>query len=275
MAKYLLYWRVVFMGLVLFIHGMGYDPRKEYWRDWAVPLSEALAQRGVKIEESDFGGIYYYDLVPSPATKDYANFLPERQRYLGELRDFAWHELNLNFKQSKEAYLQTRGVIKKLINYLVDNFGDIFAYLHLDQIYQAVNARVYEKLLATNNMSVYLLGYSLGAMVGHCALQANSFLANRVVHFLMLGNPLFWFARSMARRVDLHVRPSVGRWTNVAGIADIAWPHLVPRLVQGLDEHVEVLINRFNPIRGHITYFCHPESLWTMAGLIAKTWNNL
>ncbi|MBC7325330.1 MAG: hypothetical protein H5T99_08450, partial [Moorella sp. (in: Bacteria)] len=105
-----------------------------------------------------------------------------------------------------------------------------------------------------------------------CALQASPPLAGRVAHFVMLGSPLFWFARGVAHRADLNVRPAVGRFTNTAGIVDIAWPHLVPRVVQGLDENVEFIVDRFNPIRGHHAYFRHPESLRVIAQLIAKTW---
>lgn len=258
------------MGLILFIHGMGHDPRKDYWRGWAGPLRTALGQKGAEAAEGDFDGVYYYDLVPGPAAEGCPDDFPaERQRYLAELRDFARRELS---SADKGPDFQARGLINKLIAYLVDNFGDIFAYLYLDSVYQAVNERVYEKLRAADR-PVYLLGYSLGAMVGYCALQqAEPALAGRVTHFIMLGNPLFWFARGVARRADLGVRPAVRRWTNLAGIVDIAWPHQVPRLAQGLDEHVELIIDRFNPIHGHISYFTNAESLDLLAGLIAGTW---
>ncbi|MEW6424416.1 MAG: hypothetical protein AB1523_06660 [Bacillota bacterium] len=263
--------RVVFMGLILFLHGMGHDPRKDYWRDWAGPLREALVREGVKVAESNFGGIYYYDLVPGPAAENRAgDFFPERRQYLDQLKEFAWQELG---SAEKILPLPTRSLIKQLVSYILDNFGDILTYLHCDLIYQAVNWRVFESLLAAGR-PVYLLGYSLGAMVGYCALQASPPLAGRVVHFMMLGNPLFWFADGVARRADLRVRPAVGRWTNLAGVLDIAWPHLVPRLVRGLDEHVEFIIDRFNPIRGHRAYFTNPASLHTIARVIAGTWQN-
>jgi len=257
------------MGFIIFIHGMGHDPRKDYWRDWAGPLRAALEQKRVAAGEDDFDGVYYYDLVPGPAAEGCAEGFPaQRQRFLAELRDFARGELQA---ADEGPDFQARGLIGKLVAYLVDNFGDIFAYLYLDPVYQAVNERVYAKLRAADR-PVYLLGYSLGALIGYCALQqAEPALTGRVAHFIMLGNPLFWFARGMTRRADLTVRPAVGRWTNLAGIVDIAWPHRVPRLVQGLDEHKEIVIDRFNPIRGHITYFANPESLALLAGLIAGT----
>ncbi|MCL6446573.1 MAG: hypothetical protein K6U04_00240 [Armatimonadetes bacterium] len=256
------------MGFILFIHGMGHDPRQDYWRDWAGPLRAALEQKGMAAAGDDFDGVYYYDLVPGPAAEGCpAGFPARRRRFLAELRDFARRELQA---AAEGTDFQARGLIGKLVSYLVDNFGDIFAYLYLDPVYRAVNERVYAKLRAADR-PVYLLGYSLGAMVGYCALQAEPALAGRVAHLIMLGCPLFWFTRGVARRADLGMRPAVGRWTNLAGIVDIAWPHQVPCLVQGLDEHVEFIIDRFNPVRGHLAYFTNPESLAIIAGLIAET----
>lgn len=259
------------MGRILFLHGMGYTPRRDYWREWAEPLRAALLQRGVDAKENNFGGIYYHDLVPVPSLKSYPpDFLEARQIYLEGLRELAQKNFT---KDIPGQSFRSRSLVKKLVGSVVDSFGDIYSYLHVDFIFQAVNFRIYEKILAAGEQ-VHLLGYSLGAMLSYCALQASSPLAGKVAHLIMLGNPLFWFAQGVARRVDLKQRPSVGRLTNLAGRLDIAWPHKVPRLVQGLDEHKEFIINRFNPIHGHISYFSTPESLDLMAGCIAKTWRS-
>jgi len=258
------------MGHILFLHGMGYTPRRDYWREWAVPLRQALVQRGVDSKESNFGGIYYHDLVPIPSSKSYPpDFLNERQKYLQDLRELV--QKNITKDIAKKSF-RSRSFLKKLVDSVVDSFGDIYSYLYADFIFQAVNFRVYEDILAAGE-PVHILGFSLGAMVSYCALQMSPPLAGQVAHLIMLGNPLFWFAQGVARRVDLHMRPAVGRWTNLAGLRDIAWPHKVPRLVRGLDEHKEFIINSPDPIIGHISYFSSPESLHHLAGFIAKTWN--
>jgi pimeloyl-ACP methyl ester carboxylesterase len=257
------------VGRILFLHGMGYTPRRDYWREWAEHLRAALVQRGVNIKDANFGGIYYHDLVPVPSSKSYSpNFLEARQIYLTGLRELA----QKNFTNDLPGHVfQSRSLIKKLVESVVDSFGDIYSYLYVDFIFQAVNFRIYENILAAGE-PVHLLGYSLGAMLSYCALQMSPPMAGKVAHLIMLGNPLFWFAQGVARRVDLNQRPPVGRLTNLAGRLDIAWPHKVPRLVRGLDEHIEFIINRFNPIHGHISYFNTPESLNLLAGFIAKTW---
>jgi len=258
------------VGHILFLHGMGYTPRRDYWREWAEPLREALAQRGVNAKESNFGGIYYHDLVPVPSSKSYPpGFLDAKQNYLEDLGELA--QKNFTKDISREG-LRSRSLIKKMVESVVDSFGDIYSYLYADFIFQAVNFRIYENILAAGE-PVHLLGYSLGAMLSYCALQMSPPLAGKVAHLIMLGNPLFWFAQGVARRVDLNKRPAVGRWTNLAGRLDIAWPHKVPRLVRGLDEHKEFIINLFNPILGHISYFSSPESLNYLAGFIARTWD--
>jgi len=253
------------MGLIVFIHGMGDDPRRDYWRDWARALQEALAAREVKVGADDFAGIYYYDLVPGPVkTKAYS---APRAAWQENLRSRVLAEISADGDFAGKS----RFSLAALADLVVNNFGDIYTYLYVEQIHQAVNWRVYELLHGTDR-PVHLLGYSLGSLVAYCALQKSPPLAGRVAHLLTLGSPLFWFRDGVERRVDLQVRPAVGYWTNLAGIIDIAWPHAVPRLVRGLDEHREFIVDRFNPVHGHLAYFNHPESLRVMAGVLKEKW---
>ncbi|HHW42361.1 MAG TPA: hypothetical protein GXX25_00865 [Desulfotomaculum sp.] len=252
------------MGRILFVHGMGHDPRRDYWRDWAATLQKELCAQGAAVSPGDFAGVYYYDLVPHPARRP--EMAEGRQRFLSAVRAEAQGELAAEYTG---VHSSTRVPLGRLVDFLVDNFGDIYAYLYVDTVCQAVNWRVYQAILTAGG-PVHLLGYSLGALVCYCALQASPPLAARVAHLVMLGNPLYWFRREVARRADYSLRPAVGYWTNVAGLVDIAWPHAVPRVVRGLDEHLEFVVDRINPIRGHHAYFTHPESIRIIAGALKK-----
>ncbi len=242
------------VGKILFVHGMGHDARRDYWRGWAERLEEELRALGADVGPEDFGGIYYYDLVPHPAAGA-RGAQAARQRFWAEQRELVHREL---------CGLFPRSLVGRLAGYLADNFGDIYAYLCLEPVHQAVNWRVYEALLSQDG-PVQLVGYSLGSIVCYCALSASRPLAQKVSQLLMVGSPLFWFHRAVARRADLARRPAVGYFCNLAGILDVAWPQAVPRIAGGLDEHEEFVIDRSNPIRGHHAYFTHPESLRRLA----------
>lgn len=247
------------MGKILFVHGMGHDTRRDYWRDWASCLEKELRAQGAKVGPDDFGGIYYYDLVPHPAART-RGAQASRRRFLLELRELVFQELRSLFPRS---------LVGRLAGFLLDNFGDIYSYLYLEPVHQAVNWRVYQALMGLDE-PVQLVGYSLGSIVCYCALMASRPLAQKTAHLLMVGSPLYWFRQAVNRRADLSRRPAVGYWTNLAGILDIAWPQAVPFLAYGLDEHVEFVIDRFNPIRGHHAYFTSPESLKHLAFLLRK-----
>lgn len=254
------------MGVVLFVHGMGYNSNRNYWKEWSVPLQLELARQGLVLTEDDFGGVYYYDLVPGPA----AGKLPKEdilQIQLLGLKNRAREKLGV----SGLSYTRNYNVVRNFADYIVDNFGDIYSYLYLKQTYQKVNERVYQTI-AQYDGPVTLIGYSLGTIVSFCALMENEKMASKVCHLLMLGSPLFWFEQGVARHVNLSLRPAVGRLTNVAGILDIAWPHMVPKILPVLDQYVELIINYNNPLKGHKDYFNHQESLKVIAREIIKGW---
>ncbi|RYD06268.1 hypothetical protein N752_05090 [Desulforamulus aquiferis] len=54
------------MGLIVFIHGMGNNPNRYYWREWGDQLLPYLLKQGIDLGEINFDGVYYYDLVPQP-----------------------------------------------------------------------------------------------------------------------------------------------------------------------------------------------------------------
>ncbi|OAT85289.1 alpha/beta fold hydrolase [Desulfotomaculum copahuensis] len=253
------------MGIVVFIHGMGNDTRRDYWREWAAPLQKELAGQGLPLDEASFNGIYYYDLVPGPGEQYY--YSAPHTAWRTQLRLYVQSVLN----EEKDLVRESRLSLNSLTDLIVDNFGDIYTYLHVEQIHQAVNWRVYE-FLHNAGQPVHLLGYSLGSIVAYCALQKSPPLAGRVAHFITLGSPLFWFRQGVERRADLQARPAVSYWTNLAGVVDIAWPQALPRVVRGLDENRQFLIERINPVRGHKAYFSNPESLQIIAGLLKNRW---
>ncbi|NPV73076.1 MAG: hypothetical protein HPY89_04665 [Pelotomaculum sp.] len=252
--------------MILFVHGMGHSDDRYYWKKWAAPLRAELAVQGLPLEEGQFGGVYYYDLVPGPRDEVWngealqVQLLGLRKRAAEELGS-----LRSPFAGGKEA-------VKKLAEFIVDNFGDILTYLYLDETHQAVNGRVYGAVESSAGPAV-LIGYSLGSIVCYCALKQNQAAARKVSHLIMLGSPLFWFRQGVAGRVGLESRPAVGRFANIAGILDIAWPQAVSRLVGGLDENVEFTINAFDPVKGHMEYFCKKEGLRVIAAEVIKGWS--
>lgn len=252
--------------MILFVHGMGYSSDRYYWKQWAAQLQKELARQGLVLEEEQFGGIYYYDLVPGPKdAKTQAEGVIQIQ-IMGLKKRAAEHLGSFRSPFAKEL-----GAIRRLADYIVDNFGDIFSYLYWEKTFQAVNERLYEAILKSPE-KVCLIGYSLGSIISYCALLQNRVAAQKVNHLIMLGSPLFWFQNGVARHTDLQSRPAVGRFANVAGILDIAWPQMVPKLLSGLDSSVEFSINPFNPIKGHQEYFNREEGLHAIASEIIKGW---
>lgn len=252
------------MGLIIFVHGMGHSSNPNYWQEWAAPLRAALAGEGLALQEEQFGGVYYYDLVPGPAD---ISGIENIQVCLRALQEQAAGELS----SLRAPFAGGIGAIKRLTGYIVNNFGDIFTYLYMDKTHRLVNERLYEAIQGSNE-PVHLLGYSLGSIVCYCALQQNQEAAAKVAHFIMLGSPLFWLKNAVAERVSLESRPFVQRFTNLAGILDIAWPQAVPKIVSGLDENIEFVINPFDPISGHKEYFFKSEGVKTIARLIKQEW---
>ncbi|MDD3654936.1 MAG: hypothetical protein PHO01_12310 [Desulfotomaculaceae bacterium] len=254
------------MGVILFVHGMGYNSDRDYWKGWATSLQLELARQGFVLTEEHFGGVYYYDLVPGPkAGKEPEEDIMQIQ-VLG-LKKRAKEEL----VSSYSPFIKNYSMIRNLTDNIVDNFGDIFSYLYFDKTYQLVNDRLY-KAIDQYSEPVNLIGYSLGTIICYCALLQNQYAASKVGHLIMLGSPLFWFMQGVARRVNFSLRPAVGRFTNVAGLLDIAWPQMVPKILPALDNHVEFIINYFNPIRGHTEYFDKKESLQAISREIIIGW---
>lgn len=237
---------------------------KDYWRPWAENLLLELNALGLSLTEDNFGGIYYDDLVPC-----LQNNISEAET---EFKD------NLRIKALKEFW-KHRGLlsagntfVKKWANAIVDSFGDIFTYLYTEHTHKAVNQRVYEGLnRATSHMTI--IGHSLGSIVGFCALAENHKAACLVDHLIMIGSPFFWFTEGVARHVNFAVRPKVGRFTNIAGILDIAWPQKLPEIVSGLNENIVFKIDMLNPISGHLKYFNTKRSLSLIASEVLKGWN--
>ncbi|MDR9788233.1 MAG: alpha/beta hydrolase [Peptococcaceae bacterium MAG4] len=248
------------------MHGMGHSFDRFYWKDWAAPLRIKLAEKGLELGEEQFGGVYYYDLVPGPGKtgvneeRVQIQLLGLRERAIGELGI-----LRAPFAKGIEA-------VKKLADHIIDNFGDIFTYLYWENTRIAVNDRLYEAIDASSG-PVHLIGYSLGSLVCYCALKENKEMAQRVSQLIMVGSPLYWFKAAVAECVDLESRPAVGRFSNVAGILDIAWPQAVPGVIGGLDQNIEFTINLFDPIKGHSEYFKKEEGLRIIATELLKCWN--
>jgi len=245
---------------------MGHSSNRNYWKDWAASIRDELARQGLILNEEQFGGVYYYDLVPGPKERKAHDEGIIQIQILG-LKKKAEEELS----SLRSPFTKNLGIIRKLSDAIVDNFGDIFTYLYLDKTYQAVNERIYEAI-DNSKEQVILIGYSLGSIVSFCALMQNQVAAEKVAHLLMLGSPLFWFKQGVARHVDLGSRPAVGRFINIAGILDIAWPQMVPGILSGLDDYVEFTINPFNPVKGHRDYFYQDKSRQVISAQIIKGW---
>lgn len=245
---------------------MGHSFDRFYWKDWAAALRVKLAGKGLELGEEHFGGVYYYDLVPGPKEEMAADeriqiqLLGLRERAIGELGI-----LRAPFARGIEA-------VKKLADHIIDNFGDIFAYLYLENTRAAVNDRLYEAVSACSG-PVHLVGYSLGSLVCYCALKENRETAQRVSQLIMVGSPLYWFKTAVAECAGLESRPAVGYFSNIAGILDIAWPQAVPGLIGGLDRNIEFTINLFDPIKGHREYFRKEEGLGAITTELLKNWN--
>lgn len=251
------------MGALLFVHGMGIH-KKHYWREYADNLLPELSALGFPVKEDSCGGIYYDDLVPHPIGGVDEETI---KQYKEELRAEAIAVLG----KSRGFFSKGTAAVYNLADVIVETFGDIFTYLYLDKTFQAVNERVYEGLAGARK-PVTLIGYSLGSLVSYCALNNNPEAAGVVEHLILVGSPLFWFRRGVAARADFKTRPAVGRFTNVAGVFDIAWPRAVPDLLAGVDDNISFLIDRFNPISGHKKYFRQRQSLSLVATAIAKGW---
>jgi len=254
------------LGMVLFVHGMGHDDDRDYWKKWAVPLRLELAGQGLDLQEEQWGGVYYYDLVPGPGKKASQDQVVQIQ--LRDLKQKAEQEL-CSLRSSFKWGTKT---VQRISEQVVDNFGDIIAYLYFEQTHQAVNQRLYEAISASTE-PVSLIGYSLGSIVSYCALKQNRAAARKVAHLVLLGSPLFWFRHGVTERVGLELKPAVGRLTNIAGILDIAWPQAVPNILDNLDQSIEFIINPFDPVRGHQEYFYKKKSLRIIAAEIKKGWD--
>ncbi|HOV78931.1 MAG TPA: alpha/beta fold hydrolase [Bacillota bacterium] len=251
--------------MILFVHGMGHSDDRMYWKEWAGPLRAALSGEGLDLGEDRFGGVYYYDLVPRPGMG--GSGAESIRTHVHDLKERAVSEFSL----ARAGFAGSIEAVKKLSQQVVDNFGDIFAYLYLEKIHRSVNDRVYEAI-GNSAAPAHLVGYSLGSVVCYCALKENPAAARRVAQLIMVGSPLFWLKRGVAEHADLDSRPETGRFVNIAGILDIAWPQAVPGIIKGLDSHVEFSINPFDPIKGHREYFSKEQALKVIAGELKKGW---
>ncbi len=250
--------------MILFVHGMGHRNDRYYWREWAGSLGAALAGLGLHLGEEHFGGVYYYDLVPGPREAGAGSEGLRSKK--AALREMALHEIGL----ARISFAEGVKTVKKLADEVVNNFGDIITYLYQDKTHYSVNNRLYEAVVDSAEQ-VHLIGYSLGAIVCYCALKQHEEAAKKVSHLIMLGCPLFWFKHGVAERTGFGARPAVGRFTNIAVILDIAFPHLVPRVLDTLDEHIELTLN-YDPVKGHREYFNNDKMLNLTAGEIKKGW---
>lgn len=247
--------------MLFFVHGMG-AYNKDYWLPWASKLLPELAALGLFLRQEDCYGIFYDDLVPCQNHTEYKN----------ELRALAQTEFE-SYKASDPALQSLGPLVKKWAEAVVDSFGDIFNYLYVPKAHQEVNKRVYQ-VLARARAPVTLIGYSLGSLVGYCALQENPQAARSVGHLILVGSPLYWFKHGVGQHVDFTLKPRVGRFTNIAGILDIAWPQKVAEVVAGLDQDVHFLIDPLNPIRGHRKYWEHRKSLALIAQAVVRGWKS-
>jgi len=245
------------------MHGTG-SYQQDYWREWAGNLLPELSAQGLALTEDHCNGVIYSDLFTH--LKSEADLKADIE-LRSELEVIALREFGLQ----RKSYPEAMAVTQKWANAVVDNFGDIFAYLYHDQIHRAVNERVYESL-AREKEPLTLISYSLGSLVSYCTLKEIPQAGGAVIHLIMAGSPLFWFKHGMAAHVDLTGRPPVGRFTNIAGMLDIAWPQKVPEILTGLDENMDFVIDPLNPIKGHHKYFYQQKSLAVIASAVIKGW---
>ncbi len=249
------------MGFILFIHGMGHDPNRQYWKVWAERLLPCLVEQGSNPANIQFGGIYYYDLVPEPGD-GWKKITPFFQRELRqEMKRDLWEHAVRSGDIRKTL---GRGSVDGFINLVADNFGDIFSYLLNDQIYQQVNNRFYRAIEETP-APITLVAYSLGSMISFCAQQQRPELAAKISHFITLGSPIFWFRKWLNKRTQLSKPPGPALWTNLAVRIDVACPHLVGYSTCGPDVTIECELEKYNPVKGHLAYFSHPEALKELA----------
>lgn len=256
------------MGFILFIHGMGHDPDQRYWQPWAAKLLPCLVNQGLQPDDVKFDGIYYYDLVPQPGDgwKKITSFL--QAEALQEMRRDLWEH---TVRGGDVSGLMGRGPVEGFVNLVADNFGDIFSYLLNDDVYRQVNNRFYQKLQETP-APITLAAYSLGSMIAFCALQQRPELAAMIKHFITLGSPIFWFRKWLDKRAQLSKPPAPAPWTNLAVRVDVACPHLVGYHTCGPDVTIECELEKYNPVKGHLAYFSHPEALQQLARAVAKHW---
>ncbi|RJQ30447.1 MAG: hypothetical protein C4589_03405 [Peptococcaceae bacterium] len=244
------------MEKIIFVHGVGHDYPVDYWKPWAAAVRKELFDIGLDLPEEAFEGIGYADIFPE-LIEEYKALDEKKEAFLKDL----WSRVNK---------MGTRGLLGDLARSVVSDFGQIFYYFYVDQIFARVNGRVYEKLQALP--ATRLIGYSLGSVVCYCALHNQPELARKVRQLLLLGSPMFWFAGEIKRKADMETKLLTRYFSNVAGRLDIAWPQMVPRVIGGLDDHIDFLIHPFNPIKGHRSYFTNCNSVKVIAGLLKKRW---
>ena len=247
---------------VIFIHGIGLDTKEDYWKQWSWALNESLKTQGMEFTEKDFDGVYYADIYSTIEVSEIEHEL-EKEKFILQLQN------NARKKIYRQTPLYHRGAVEELISDASKLFGQMFYYFYDEQIYEGINNRLYEKLSSVED-TVHLISFSLGSLISFCSLQQRPELAGKVKNFIMVGSPLFWLRHGMEMRSDLQTKPTVHYFTNVAGILDIANPQTVPQYVIGLDEQVSVMVNMYNPIKGHGSYFKVKNSVDRIARLLKK-----
>ncbi|ABO50958.1 hypothetical protein Dred_2448 [Desulforamulus reducens MI-1] len=257
------------MGTVVFMHGMGHDQNREYWKAWGEKLLPHLIQRGLDPSYIQFNGIYYYDLVPQPGEGWQRLSSIFKRNVLSHFKQELWEHM---VRGGNPTLFLGRGPLEALVNLVVDNFGDIFSYLLDDETHQRVNNRFYAVLKQVPG-PVTLVAYSLGSMVAFCALPKSSQPVEKLKHFITLGSPIFWFRKWLSQRVVLSKRPTLAHWTNLAGRMDVACPHLVGFSTCGADSNIECELEKYNPVKGHLAYFSDPEALALLASAVVKQWH--
>lgn len=247
---------------IVFIHGIGLHTQEDYWKQWSWSLNQSLKLLGLHFTENDFDGVYYADLYAAFELSE-KELDSEKEKFILLLKNNARKDMN------RQTPLSHRGNIEKTINEAGKLFGQMYHYFYNEQIYVSINNRLYEKLSSVQD-SVHLVGYSLGSLISFCSLQQRPELASKVKNFVMVGSPLFWLRHCMKFRSDLQTKPPVRYFTNVAGILDIAKPQKVPDYVVGLDEHINVIVNIYDPVKGHTSYFKVKNSVDGIARLLKK-----
>jgi hypothetical protein len=247
---------------IIFVHGIGLDTGEDYWKPWSAALAESLKCIELNVAESSFDGVYYADIYAAVNLIDISHKL-QKERFILQVKNNAREDMY------RQTPFHQRGQIEDVLDNGSKLFGQMYHYFHDDQVYECINKRLYDKLASVED-KVHLIGYSLGSLISFCSLQQRRELTGKVKNFIMVGCPLFWLRHGMKLRADLHVKPTLNHFTNVAGILDIAYPQIVPRYVEGLDEQVKVTVNRYNPVKGHSAYFDVKTSLNAIAEIIKK-----